>query len=158
LFCNVQSEPYFGKFVTSRRADVGALLTGTTQVWNCDPWEVRPKLLEIFLAQRATTTLNPLAIFVDEAHLVAPQGSFAFPEAGKVDVDNIIGVLCTTGARWNIRLIWITQRVQFADPGIIRTARYHVLFTHDPSDVEYYRRQGIVFVNPLWHDYVVVRS
>jgi hypothetical protein len=158
LFCNVQNEPYFAGFVPGRRADVGALLSGTTQVWNCDPWEVKPKLLEIFLAQRASKTLNPLCIFVDEAHLIAKPGSMEFPESGHIDEDCIIGVLCTTGCRWNIRMIWITQRPQFVDSGVYKTSRYFVFFTVNDADHYFFHRQGIDFVNPEWHNYAVIRS
>ena len=158
LFVNLQAEPYFEDFMTVRRVDIAALLAGQSFVWNADPWEVRRKLVEIFLAQRACKTLNPITIFVDEAHLVAPRGCFAFPESGEITEDCIIGVLCTTGLKWNVRMVWISQRPQFVDSGVYRTSRFHVFFTVDATDLAYFRQQGIVFENPEWHDYVVVRS
>lgn len=158
VFCNLQAEPYFEGFIPVRRVNIPSVLAGESFVWNADPWEVKPFLVRLFLIQRASETLAPITIFVDEAHLVAPRGCFTFPEEGHINEDNIIGVLCTTGLKWNVRVVWISQRPQFVDSGVYRTARYHVFFTVDTADVDYFRQQGFIFVNPEWHDYVVVRS
>jgi len=158
VFCNLQAESYFKHEIPVRHVNITALLKGESCVWNADPWEVKPFLVRMFMHQRASKILQPVTICIDEAHLVAPRGCFNFPEDSHVNEDNIIGVLCTTGLKWNVRIVWISQRPQFVDSGVYRTARYHVFFTVDNADLDYFRQQGLIFTNPDWHDYVVIRS
>ena len=159
LFFNVQAESYFAQYPKLDKADVGGLINGTNkiQVVECGPWEVGQQLLEIYNAQRASPTLTPISIFVDEAHLICGRGNFNFPD-GAFDKESIAAVLCTTGLRWNLRMVWITQRPQFCDSGIFRTARFHIFFTVSEGDITYFERNNITFTNPEWHDWVMVRT
>jgi len=101
--------------------------------------------------------LPPLTIFIDEFHLIGSRGSIEFPHDGVVTVDNVLGVLLTTGRHLNIRLIMISVKPQIVDSNAYRCARYHVFFEVDGADLAYLKNTcGLVFENPTGHDYVVI--
>jgi len=159
LFFNTQAEDYFGPTSPSLTdSDIAAVCAGQTKVVDCFPWTVRNDLNRVYWYQRAQPICNPIVIFIDEAQLVCPRGAFTFPE-NEITAEDIFGVICTAGRRWNMRIVWICPRPQFADPGIYRSARYHIFFTVDPADIIWLKTQaGIMLENPAWYDYVVVRT
>jgi hypothetical protein len=159
LFFNTQGEPYFAEkgYTTLPRADVAGLLDGTNpvQVVECGPWEIPPQLLELYLAQRAAPVLKVVSLFCDEVHLVCGRGQFRFPD-GAFDSESIIAVLASTGLRWNIRCIWISQRPSFCDASLFRTSRYLIFFTVSEPERMFFEQNGITFENPEWHSWVMV--
>lgn len=163
VFINTQHEEaakYFPGIpvVFDGRSALAAAMGGQKTVWNAEPWEIRKWLLDLYLTQRKAKELIPITVYVDEAHLVAPRGSFRFPDSGEFTIENIIGVVCTTHRRWNLRFIWITQRPQLMDPSVYNTCRYHIFFTLDDRDIAYFRDLRIEVENPPWYDYVIHRS
>jgi hypothetical protein len=160
LFFNTQAEDYFkGAQVSNLSdADMDAVCHGETRVLDCFPWTVKNDLFKLYWKQRSQPICYPIVVFIDEAQLVCPRGAFVFPD-GEPTPDDIFGVICTAGRRWNMRIVWICPRPQFADPGIYRSARMHIFFTVDPADVIWLKREaGITMSNPEWFDYVVVMT
>jgi ABC-type dipeptide/oligopeptide/nickel transport system ATPase component len=160
VYINTQHEDYFqGEKITFNGQEaLAAAIAGQRIVWNAEPWEIRKWLLDLYLAQRKAKDLLPITVYVDEAHLVAGRGSFNFPEDGRFSVDNIIGVMCTTHRRWNLRMFWITQRPQLVDPSVFRTCRYIVAFTLAPGDMQYFHDMRVEIPETAWHDFNVVRT
>jgi len=143
--------PYFPNehIVTDMADALNYLFGGSRCVWNCECWEVRPFIEEVLKRQRMASPKNPLHLFIDEAHLIVPRGSINMAESlEKRHEPEVMGLIATNGRRWNIQCIWITQKPQFLDSYIYRTAEYKIFFRLDPGDIQYFRGQGVT-VSPL---------
>ena len=156
------SDPaYFGgeKVAQTQAEAVQYLFGGSRCVWNCECYEVRGFVKEVLERQRMASPKNPLHIFVDEAHLVAPRGSIDLAEAVEKGVaPNDLGLIATNGRRWNLQCVWITQRPQFMDPIIYRTAEYKIFFRLDPGDLLYFKSMGITLKPKSGQDWEVKQS
>jgi len=133
------------KTVQSGQEAVQAVLSGERCVWLIpEISEVRPFIAELIKYQRAQETKYPISIFVDEAHLLVPNGSINLAACIKDEEEpDPWTLLATNGRRWNLQAVWITQRPQLLDPTCYKTAVNKFFFRLDPADINYFKRMGV---------------
>jgi len=139
---------YFQGFAMTQDGKVAYenLFKGIPTVWTCEPFGgiVEKWLEDVVTGQRQLKTKQPLTIFLDEAHLIAPPGTVDLGTAiRKGEKPNVYVWLATMGRHWNVQLVWITQRPQLLASAVYRLCATRFFFKLAPEDIAYFRDMHI---------------
>jgi len=143
IFLDIGDEPeneyYSGiKVFTNTDECIRYVFEGKLAVLKCYPHNVKDILYKICKIQTALEEKQPVTIVIDEAHLCFPHGTVRLnPD----EPPNIVTLALTNGLRWNVRLMFLTQRVQLMDSNVFRLCETKVFFYLDGADRTYLRRE-----------------
>ncbi|MEW5760069.1 MAG: ATP-binding protein, partial [Candidatus Thermoplasmatota archaeon] len=132
IFVNSQWEDYFQGIESEYKYPFPQLKNKI--VFNIYDFGDLFKLLkDIFEAQKQSVELQPITIFIDEAHKFFPRYmNIQAPE------NQIVNDIFTLGLKWNIRLVIITQKPQMLCTDLYTLCERMIVFKLHQKDIEYF--------------------